>query len=45
MDGLLAEAAKRSKQFERQLFIDPRTEADSRLPTTLRTFPGYAIIP
>lgn len=38
MVGLLAEAAKRSIQLERQLFTNPRTEADSRLPTTSQSF-------
>ena len=32
MAGLLAEAANRSKQLERQLFTNPCTQADSRLP-------------
>ena len=38
MVGLLAEAAKRSKKLERQLFTNPRIEADSRLPTQLQSW-------
>lgn len=38
MVGLLAEAGKRSIQLERQLFTNPRTEADSRLPPTFQLF-------
>ena len=38
MAALLAATAKRSDRPKRELFIDPRTEADSLLPAQFWTF-------